>query len=252
MGNSAWAVTSTWRSDLKLFARIAEKAREEVEGRHFASDCRIEFAVRDDFECYESVASLLECAPSNTVRSFNSARIRVGTLSLQVEVSMGRKKRHKDSSFSCDRGVAVQVTSAGVVTDAVLREIRDSMVKLIARGGFSWGSAPTKGPDDEHPSLEDALAERWHARGLWAQGVFALVTVVLGLVTLAVFLLIGGDREFDSDGTPLGLGLFFGVVMGVVQLASLPLSTLLFPAVELADLAPGRRIFQVIGRSGLP
>ena len=42
-----------------------------------------------------------------------------------------------------------------------------------------------------------------------------------------------------------------GAVGGVAQLVSWPISTLLFPAIEIADVTPGRRILQVVGRSGI-
>ena len=251
MAGSAWAATSTWRSDLRLFARIAQKAQEEVEARSLRADLKFEFAVRGDFECYDSVEELFDCAPSNTVRSFNSARITVGSDPLRVEVTMGRKNPEGDSAFSCDPGVAVNVTSAGVVNDAVLREIRDAMVKLIVRGGFSWGKDPTLGPDDENPSLEKALDKKWRNRHLWAQLIFAGVTVCLGLATLALVLLLEPGNDFDAKAAAERLGVFFGFVLAFVQLSSFFLATLLYPAIELADRTPGRRILQIVGRSGL-
>lgn len=251
MGSAAWAVTSTWRSDLKLFAHLVEKAREEVEKRNFTADCKVEFAVRKDFESYDSVEKLLECAPSNTIRSFNSARMTVGSDSLRVVVEMGRKSPDEGCAFSCDPGVAVKVTSSGVAADPVLREVRDSMAKLVARGGFSWGKDPTAGPDDKHPDLQEALKDRWTQRHFWAQLIFAVVTTCLGLATLAVVFILEPGGDFGTDGPPERLGLYFGVVMGVVQASSFFFSTSLYPAIELADRTPGRRILQIIGRSGL-
>jgi hypothetical protein len=250
MEGLAWAATSTWRSDLRLFARLAEKAREEIEARGITADSKIEFAVRRDFECYDSVERLLERGPSNTIRSFNSARIKVGSDSLRVEVEMGRKDPDEGAAFSCDLGVALKVTS-GVVNDSVLREIRDSMAKLIARGGFSWGKDPTLGPDNQHPDLGDELKSRWKKRHFWAQLIFAAVTTCLGLATLAAIFILEPGGDFDTDGPPEHLVLYFGSVLGAVQAFSFFFATSLYPAIELADRTPGRRILQIAGRSGL-
>lgn len=193
---------------------------------------------------------MIECAPPSTLRSFNSARIKVGSDVLRVEVRFGRKKPDKNAGFSCPFGVAVDVSSDGSVSEWILRRIRDEIAKQIGRGGFSRGRPPTKGPDGDHADLGEALAERWRERHALAQGVFAAVTALVAALVGLAFVLIeaaGSGSEMPAVTT----GIFLGSIVLIVQVASFPISTFLFPAIEIADVTPGRRIAQIVGRSGV-
>ena len=108
--SEAWAATGSWRGDLKLFARIAEKAAGEISDCHQPAGMQIEFAVRDDLESYDSVEELLERVPPSTTRGFRSTRIRVGGPGLLAEVFFGRKEP-ESAMISCDYGVAVNPIS---------------------------------------------------------------------------------------------------------------------------------------------
>ncbi|HEX6665773.1 MAG TPA: hypothetical protein VF081_04190 [Solirubrobacterales bacterium] len=248
----AWAATSTWRGDLKLFARIAEKAVEEVTQEGQPANCKIEFAIRDDSETYDSVSKLLEWVPASTVRSFSSARIIVGGAGLEVAICFGRKKPHDRAAFACDLGVAIRVSSDGAVDEETIARIRTGMAKLIARGGFPWGAHPSEGPTDENPDLDAALSKRWRERQGWSQAIFLAVALAVIGLAYAVYTLVELDAKDKPDGLlEPGNPIATVIVVSVVQVASFFLSNLIFPAIQIADVTPGRRILQVVGRSGV-
>lgn len=254
--NPAWAVTSSWRGDLKLFARIAEKASQAVGEAGQPKNCQVQFAVRHDLETYHSVEDLLERAPASTLRSFNSARIQVGEPGLRVEVRFGRKKAHSEAELDFQKGVSVQVSSDGAVTAETVARVRDAISVVVARGGFSWADLPTAGPSGSHEDREAAQTERWRRRQGSAQAVFASVTILALLFAYVVFVLVtaedGGKAGSDGDlPDPLSAGSFAIGVLLFAQGVSAPISTFLFPAIEIADVTPGRRIFQVVSRSGV-
>jgi hypothetical protein len=171
-GSDAWAVTSSWRGDLKLFARIVERAIQLIGETAQPTPCRIEFAVRDDLERYHSVEELLDRAPAGTLRSFNAARICVGETELFAEVCFGRKTTHSDSALEAPPGVSVVVDSDGTVRKEVVERIRNELSVVVARGGFPRSRAPITGPDPDRADRETALTERWRLRQTYAQATF--------------------------------------------------------------------------------
>lgn len=250
--SEAWAATGSWRGDLKLFARIAEKAADEIAERRQPNGRRIEFAVRDDLEVYDSVEELLERVPASTTRGFRSARIQVGGAGLLVEVLFGRKEP-ESAVLSCDYGVAIKVSSNGAVDAETVRDVRGAVAKVVARGGFARVKPPTEGPTAERTNLAEALLGRWREREAVSQVIFGAITLVVLAITAAVFFLTTSDQTVegvDWEGLPTFLGLI-GAVLGIVQLITLKASTWIFPAIEIADVTPGRRMLKLIGGSGL-
>lgn len=246
-------MTSSWRGDLKLFARIVEKATQLVGEAGKPTPCRIEFAVRNDLERYHSVDDLLERTPAGTLRSFNSARICVGEAALRVEVCFGRKTNNSVPALEASPGVSVDVNSDGTVGQEVVERLRDGVSVVVARGGFPRSRLPATGPESGGPDMKTALAERWRLRQTYAQGFFAGVTVLTLLVAFVVYSLLAAEDGEGIDGSVgvWGMLAYVGTVVGVAQVVSFPLSTFLFPAIEIADVTPGRRMIQVIGRSGV-
>lgn len=246
----AWAVSSAWRGDLRLFGRIAQKAIEEVTAFSRPAPCEIEFAVRNDCERYASVEDLLEFVPGSTLRSFNSARIRVGTRDLLVEVRFGRKRAHREAAFHCPFGVSVQVHSNGDVPVASLRQIRDAVAKVVARGGFARAK-PVHGIGESEVGMKKALAHRWQRRGVLLQALLLLISgavlLCVGVVVRVISLYAGstGFSDFLLDPRVLS------GVLGLTQPLPYLFPTFLFPAIEIADTTPGRRFIQNLGRSGV-
>jgi len=245
---TAWAVTSSWRGDIKLFARIADKATQMVGETGQPTPCRIEFAVRNDLERYHSVDELLERSPASTLRSFNSARIQVGDAALRVEVTFGRKASHSNPAFEASPGVSVEVSSDGTVDQEVIERVRTEVSVVVARGGFPRSRPPATGPTSGGPDRKVALADRWRLRQTSAQIVFAGITALVLTVAFAIYSLFTKNNE---SHTAVNVAAYVAAVIGVAQVASFPISTFLFPAIEIADVTPGRRIVQVIGRSGV-
>lgn len=244
---TAWAVTSSWRGDLKLFARIADKATQMVGETGKPTPCRIEFAVRNDLERYHSVDELLERSPASTLRSFNSARIQVGDVALRVEVTFGRKA-DSNLAFEASPGVSVEVSSDGTVDQEVIERVRTEVSVVVARGGFPHSRPPATGPTSGGPDRKVALADRWRLRQTSAQIVFGGITALVLTVAFAIYSLFTKNSE---SHTVVNVAEYVTAVIGVAQIASFPISTFLFPAIEIADVTPGRRIVQVIGRSGV-
>lgn len=245
--SEAWAATGSWRGDLKLFARIAAKAVNEIEAAKQPGECRIEFAVRHDLDAYGSVEELLERVPYSTTRNFLAARIVVGAAPLLVEVEFGRK-RDEEAAFNCRYGVAVRVTSDGTVDAATVGRVRTEVTKVVARGGFEFLKGPTEGPTEERGDLAEALLRRWQERRRYTQLVFGGITLAVGMVAQIFGLVFGDDGEIGSGAS---FALFTVIIVAAVQAISYPLSMAIFPAIELADVTPGRRMLKVVGRSGL-
>ncbi|HVD85937.1 MAG TPA: hypothetical protein VNB59_00865 [Solirubrobacterales bacterium] len=250
-GTTVWAATSSWRGDLKLFGRIAEKAIDLVEGADCPAPCRIEFSIRDDVERYDSVPKMSRKVPGSTIRSFAAARIRVGSAALWIDVCFGRK-RHPPVDLACPRGVSVEVSSDGTIDEDSLESIREALLTVVARGGFPWGRPPAHGPDAEDPSLPETLRELHAYRRAVTQLAFAGVGLLLLGIGLLVYRLVEAGAGGGASLPPIPDPLVFSIaVLVFAQLILLPLSPLIFPAIEIADLTPGRRILQVAGRSGI-
>jgi hypothetical protein len=248
----AWAATSSWRGDLKLFARIAQKAVEEVAALGEPHPCSIEFEVRDDLERYDSIEGMLELVPAGTLRSFAASCIRVGGAGLLVEVRFRRKRSPGEPRFSESFGVSVEVSSDGPHGREPLEGVRDALIRVIARGGLRWGKAPLTGLGDGSHEVSGALYQRWHERKALAQFTFlGIAWGVLALVLAAAGAVHPGGEDPGDPGGFLGDPYFLVVATTATQLISYPLSNLIFPAIEIADTAPWRRILQVIGRSGI-
>jgi hypothetical protein len=252
-GSDAWGVTSSWRGDLKLFARIVERASQLIGETAQPTPCRIEFAVRDDLERYHSVQELLDRAPAGTLRSFTAARIRVGETGLYAEVCFGRKATQSDSALKAPPGVLLVVHSDGTVQKEVVERIRNELSVVVARGGFPRSRAPTTGPEPSGADWETALSERWRLRQTYAQAIFGGITILVLLAAYVVYTLLSAHEGegFDGHLDSLGLPAYSGGVFVVAQIVSFPMSNFLFPAIEIADVTPGRRLVQIVGRSGV-
>jgi hypothetical protein len=248
----AWAATGAWHGDLKLFARIAEKAIEEVRACGQRPHCRIEFEVRDDLERFGSVREMIDLVPASTLRSFHTACIRVAGAAMKVEVRMGRTRSPLKEMFHGIRGVAVEVRSEGGIEEEALTRTRDGVARVVARGGFRWARKPARGLDPDRRHLESALNVRTHARRINAQAFFISVAALLLPLADAVEDLVqapGEDAEILAG--LLEQPLFIPVFFTATQAASYLLTPFIFPAIEIAGTTPGRRFLQVIGRSGL-
>jgi len=233
---------------------MVQRAQEEVEALGHPAPSRIEFAVREGVERYESVEEMIEFVPANTLRLFSSARVQVGGDALFVEMRFGRGRYQpfRNPAFSCRPGVTVEVKSDDAVEKAELERVRDSLADVVGRGGFFWARRPTVGPADEGESLETTVKSRWSTRQIVAQEVFLAVAMILLVLPTLIDLLFPGKDVQDAVFPDVIPGWAYGAgVAAIAQLISYPLSPLIFPAIEIADTSPGRRIFQVIGRSGV-
>ena len=249
-----WAATSAWRGDVKLFAQIAERAIAELEALGEADvDCLIEFAVRDDVERYKAAQDLFDVIPASTLKLFSSARIHVTGTSIRVEVCFGRKRAAKNADFVDPLGITVQVSSRRPDRTDELDSVRSAVVCSLKRGAFFWAADPVEGPSENRADLMAALNRRRKKRQALVQLLLigmALLVVVLAFVALTVFDTASGS----TDSLPVEEMLALAVVVAIavlVQGIATPLANFIFPAIEIADVTPGRRIFRVVGRSGI-
>jgi hypothetical protein len=245
-----WAATTSWRGDLRLFGRIVQKAVDLIEPTGLSTPCSIEFAIRDDLERYLSLSELFALVPNSTLRSFEAARIQVGSDPLSVEVCFGRRRRLVES-IPCPRGVSVEVRSDGSVEEESLKAIRESVTTVVERGGFAWAQRPQRGTSGSRPTLVEALKERRSYRLRVTQLGYATVSLALfGAALLAYRLIEATDSGIDLPSIPDPI-VFAGAVLAIAQFLSIPLSPLIFPAIDIADLTPGRRLLRGVGRSGV-
>jgi hypothetical protein len=249
-----WAATSSWRGDLKFFGRIVQRARDEVRDLGHPDPCRIEFAVGpDDVESYESVEEMLALVPPSTLQKFSSARVRVGSEPLCVQMCFGRGKFQfrKKAAFTCASGITIEASSDGAVSEVNLERVRNSVAAVLERGAFFWARKPTRGPRPGGPTLEEARAKRWNKRESSALAAFFVIAIALWSAWTAV------GRFARAEGEDLGVfseepdPTFIGAVAGIGSVLSVPFSTLIFPAIDIADVTPGRRLLQTVSRSGV-
>lgn len=244
----AWAVTSAWRGDARLFAGIARAALQVVPGKETC----FEFVTRRHVEAYGSIQDFIDRVPASTLRSFTSARIRAGDKSLFVECSFGRRRPTEEVPFRSPLGVTVKVTSDDPSRHEIVQNTRTTLARVIERGSITRAKPPIEGPTEEQPDPVKALERASGIRTGVVQILFLLVSLATLVTAYGVFQLVVNRDEVGGFSISFGnFAELLPIAVVIAQAASYPLSTLLFPAIEIADVSPGRRFLSVVGRSGV-
>jgi hypothetical protein len=259
----AWAVWSAWRGNLPLLAHTARvmcAAVAEAEG----SDAKveIEFAVRGDVERFESVEDMTERVTPQAVARFAGIRIGASAGSTAVELRLVRRTTPAVALVH-EPGLVLHV---GGRSTAAAESVRDRVQLTVSRGGFGWAIRrwlvlPVVGPSREPVCGSDA--DGWKValgRRVSVREIYYLVSVSLLMAALLMGVTYAPADPEDLTGVLLVLTL----VLAPTQAALILLQTakpgtalgrlksrvwsLGFPAVELADVTPGRRASRLLVR----
>jgi hypothetical protein len=246
---SAWAVFSAWRGNRALFARAVEIAIAEigaVEGSPPA--CEIVVHVRDskgphapgpliDEERFQDPDAFVERLTTQALGRWTQVDAVIGGTAHHASIRMRRGDPET-------RGVSLTVAHDDVSAADGVRRIRDRIAAGISRGGFRSSSEPTVGEDDGRGWDRDAALARRIGR---RQRTVLRLAVLSGLLAGGALTLLGwaiAAALTTGSGGEVGaaiaaLLLFVGV---------LGYRDRLFPAIEIANVTPGRRIFQLATR----
>ena len=224
----AWMVWTAWRGDPKHFAQIARRAMEVLRER--SPRCVIELHVLDDTEHFESPDEFVDVASRQAVRGFDRAEIKVVDDVHTVTVTFSREK---------PRGVTLEVRAPAAGRPSA-EQIRDAVAPTITRGGFRRARGPREARSRaELLSVQRTLNRR---RARWLALVHSMTFGVLCVLTL---LLLGEPLE-RSLGIGLGVLTLVFLALVVVGLAWPRRTDVVFPAIDLADVTPGRRNAQLL------
>jgi hypothetical protein len=195
-----------------------------LDGR--SSRCVIELHVLGDIERFDSPDEFVEGVSGQALRNFDSAAICVRDESSSVTVTFSRREL---------RGVTLEVEGRKGARPTPTA-IKDAVAPSITRGGFRRA----QGPREAQTGADVLRAHRDlnHRRA----GRLALAHSVAfgGLCFLTLLLLLG---ESFTRSLSWGLGGFAVLCVGLVFVGRKwpHLTDPVFPALDLADVTPGRR-----------
>lgn len=244
----AWSVWSAWRGDPRLLAHIARVACEVVEegGKHPSLQISVE--ARDDREEFPSVERFLAEVTPQALSCFTRLSVVAQGENAVAEVLMARKAVY-EPPFGGSWGVVVRVRASGG-TPAQRSEralaMCDRLRVAVRRGGFRW----TRGMRKSETGSAEEIRQRLFALG----GRHKALTH--GLVTMLAstpFWLAGGLQSVGvmSDAESKGTLNYLIIVQCLILTFGAPLTGMVMPAIEVAEMTPGRRALRLIARSGL-
>lgn len=245
----AWSAWSIWRGDVRLLAHVARSAVAEVEERSGSKpQLSIRVVVRDDTEEFSSADDLVEHISPQAVRRFNRLTIRAETSDCGVDVQIARRKV-REAPFGNRRGVVIRAWSCKGDQKArgdAAAAMCDRLRVAVRRGSMPW----TRGlkETETEPLKEIAQRLKW----LEYRRTYATFAIVLAIASIPFYVLLAvvAFTEVDerSVSEVLTYVIFAQVPIGVVAFF---VARLVMPPIDLAELTPGRRYLQLIGKSGL-
>ncbi|MCA1698992.1 MAG: hypothetical protein LC790_08855 [Actinobacteria bacterium] len=246
--NVAWAVWNAWRVDPPLFARVVRAANHAVE--HAFDErvrCSIEMAVKGDVEHFTSADDMLEHATPQALRSFASITVTVTASECKAGLVVARKPTTHlpwdDLNEAVQEEEQDQVPGAVLVVNASggarkqAESVRDDIAAAFDRGGFARTKSRGYGGRNQ---AREALIRRISTRRRQVASTLGVALVVASAIVVGV-LAIAGVAITQSLAFAVGVGpAILGALSGAGLLSRLP--NLVFPAVEIAQTTPGRRI----------
>lgn len=227
----AWAAFSAWRGHPRQFAQIARRATTLV-GED--SVCLIELVVMDDIETFHAVDDFLAQASPQGLARMTAARTVVCGTSARVSVIMAR--RNIVTPWRARRGIALEVMARGPEAAANTERLMSALVPSIKRGQFWFTSQPRDDAEDTVEAELDALHRARVQRIVSILALFAMyVAAVVAMLT--------------DDADPVGY-VAAGAAGTVMLWAAVKWPCcldVLFPAIDIAEKTPGRRLLTRLG-----
>jgi hypothetical protein len=242
-----WAVWSIWRGDRAKLSRIAGAIEDAVGGRS-AGRASVTISVLDDVECYPSFRRFSQEAPAQTTQEFDSLRIDARGSGLAIRVCMRRTSSETDGQTGVVLTVERVDQPAG---DDDPADARRRVAAAVTRGALNWRWAPralglreltnykpTEGeggsPDGE--TRASALRERNSKR-------FKVMLVWTWFWLLVIsYSLYAAIRPVWEASLLEGMAVFAGCFAAAGSLGRVRyLQNIVLPAIEIAEMTPGRR-----------
>ena len=253
--SAAWAVWNAWRGDPALFARVVRAANYEVEQAFGAPPiCSIEIAVNGDVERFTSADDMLEHATAQALRSFASITVSVRVGDADAALVVARKPTAPLTDYEVPG--AVLVVSATGPEQQRVRSVRDGIATAFDRGGFAWAK-PHRGDGGLNRARSELMrrvgTRRRQLAAAYGLGVGAASAIVIGALALAGVDVSEGLAP-AAAAAPVIIGGLSG--SGLLEWLWPRLREVVFPALEIADTTPGRRIarlsFRVVSLAAAP
>jgi hypothetical protein len=188
----------------------------------------IELYVKGDVERFESPDDFLERASLNALQRFDALRICVGGSSVEVVVTAARTEFE---SRDMRRGVTLEVRGSS----SAIAEVMGAVTASITRGGFWFSREPRTG--DTRAGLVAAQEDLHSCR---RRNVFIALALPLGASALITLFALS---DWWIEG-PARIALpLVAVFLGLAVLLQWRPRwvDILFPAIDIADVTPGRR-----------
>ncbi len=239
----AWSAWAVWRGDLRLLAHVARVAREVVATDGAEGSLRIKVTARGDWEEFSTPEEFVQYVTPQAVRRFELLTISARAGHRQTEVSIARKRIY-EAPFSGTRGVVIQARAGGAgakLEDATA--MCDRLRIAVRRGSLPWTRGLRAAETGPRRGIEDKLQREGSFRANMTK---AFVTMSASLPFWLSALLLPDGQESEGERLP-----YLTAVQLMIIFWGPLLADRIFPAVEIADSSPARRILLLVGRSGI-
>jgi hypothetical protein len=233
---------------VRLLAHIARVACEVVEDGNEEPALQIRVDARGDREEFPSVERFLTEVTPQALRDFTRLSIVARSSSAAAEVLMARKAVY-EPPFGGSWGVVVQTTvfggAPGRRSERALA-MCDRLRVAVRRGSFQWA----RGLRVSETGPREGIRQRLFALGgrhkAWTHGAVTMLAstpfwLAAGLQSTGV------THDAESKGTLT----YLIIVQCLILTFGGPLAGMVMPAIEVAEMTPGRRALRLIARSGL-
>jgi hypothetical protein len=231
-----------------LLAHVARVACEVVEDFGEVPTLQIRVDARDDREEFSSVERFLAEVTPQALSRFTRLSVVAAGGSAAAEVLMARKAVY-EPPFGGSWGVVVQTKVAGGPPgerSKRAQEMCDRLRVAVRRGSSRW----TRGLRVSETGPRDAIAQRLLTLGgrhkaLTHAGVTMLAATPFALAAALQSAGVLPDAESKGSLT------YLVVAQCLILTFGGPLTGMVMPAIEVAELTPARRALRLIGRSVL-
>lgn len=254
-GAYGWAVWSVWRGSLPQLYQIIRTAVLAVgEADDALPRCFVEVAEHGNVERFRSPVDMREWLTPLAAVQFEGIRVAVRGRATDVDL---RIVRANGEAISLEGAPGV-VLEVGAPAGADVVGVRDAIARGVSRGGFRRSTEPVRWPrdgDDAHLSEDEAgyqaaLARRIAKRAndlstAYAVAAFALIAAYLAADDLFDLGPFEGARNYVfAILVVVGVARYFRrfVPDRLRQWLRTRIDDAVFPAVEMAETTPGRRL----------
>jgi hypothetical protein len=240
----AWSLGTTWRGELRLLAHVARVTREVAAGGEGPAKLTVAVFARDDCEEFQSPEEFVERVTPQALRTFSLLSIKARRGGVAAEVLFARKKLY-EPPFGGAWGVVVRAR-AGKGGEEEAKAMCDRLRIVARRGCTIWTRGLRKVETAPRLVLQRKLLEMDGRRAVLTKG---LVTLLASIPFLVVGLLSSDDLP-GKDAEKAAIPYLTGAQMLILFVGPL-LGGVILPAIEVAELSPGRRFLRLLGRSGV-